>query len=58
VDENGGPAACTIDMILEDGNSLYFLAAKGKAFYGRLKAHRAVPITGLQGWEIPCRPAP
>ena len=49
VDGNGNPATCVIDMMLSDENGLYFLTAKGKAFYTRLKAHDAVSITGFHG---------
>lgn len=49
MDEKGDPATCVIDMMLEDGDSLYFLTAKGKAFYARLKAHSTVSITGFKG---------
>ena len=49
IDENGDPATCVIDMMLADENGLYFLTAKGKAFYARLKAHDAVSITGFHG---------
>ena len=49
IDENGEPATCVIDMMLSDENSLYFLTAKGKAFYARLKAHDTVSVTGFHG---------
>lgn len=49
VDGNGNPATCVIDMMLSDENGLYFLTAKGKAFYTRLKAHDTVSITGFHG---------
>lgn len=49
VDENGNPATCVIDVMLSDENGLYFLTAKGKAFYTRLKAHDTVSITGFHG---------
>ncbi len=51
VDENGDPATCVIDMMLADEKGLYFLTAKGKAFYTRLKAHDAVSITGFHGQD-------
>ena len=35
VDGEGLPVTCAIDMMDCDENSLYFLTAKGKAFYGR-----------------------
>jgi len=49
VDENGNPFTCVIDMMLSDKNGLYFLTAKGKAFYTRLKAHDIVSVTGFKG---------
>ena len=49
VDENGDPATCVIDMMLADENGLYFLTAKGKTFYARLKAHDMISITGFHG---------
>jgi len=36
-DDAGLPVTCAIDMMDSDGNSLYFLTAKGKSFYERLK---------------------
>lgn len=51
VDENGNPATCVIDMMLADENGLYFLTAKGKSFYARLKIHDAVSITGFHGQD-------
>ena len=37
VDEDGLPVTCVIDMMYADKNGLYFLTAKGKSFYKRLK---------------------
>ena len=37
VDDEGLPVTCAIDMMDYDECSLYFLTAKGKAFYDRLK---------------------
>ena len=37
VDEKGLPVTAAIDMMDADENGLYFLTAKGKAFYDRLK---------------------
>lgn len=51
VDEKGNPATCVIDIMLSDEKSLYFLTAKGKAFYDRLKTHDAVSITGFHGQD-------
>lgn len=49
VDDEGLPATCVIDMMLADSNGLYFLTAKGKAFYDRLMARKFVAVTGLKG---------
>lgn len=37
VDDNGLPVTCAIDMMDADDNGLYFLTARGKGFYNRLK---------------------
>ena len=49
VDEAGRPATCAIDMMDTDGGSLFFLTAKGKAFYERLTKNRWVALTGMKG---------
>lgn len=49
VDENGNPSTCVIDMMLADEGGLYFLTAKGKSFYRRLKTHGFVSVTGYRG---------
>ncbi|MDO5376786.1 MAG: 4Fe-4S binding protein [Clostridia bacterium] len=49
VDEQGLPQTCVIDLMLADENGLYFLTAKGKAFYDRLMARRFVAISGMKG---------
>ena len=36
VDDEGLPVTAAIDMMDSDGNSLYFLTAKGKSFYDRI----------------------
>ena len=36
-DNNGLPVTCAIDIMDADENGLYFLTAKGKEFYSRLK---------------------
>ena len=38
LDEHGLPQTCVIDLMLADDDGLYFLTAKGKAFYRRLMA--------------------
>ena len=46
VDENTLPVTCAIDIMDYDENGLYFLTAKGKNFYARLKTGRYVSLTG------------
>ena len=48
-DENGKPVTCAIDIMDYDENALYFLTAKGKNFYARLKNRPNIALTGLQG---------
>ena len=48
-DENGLPVTCAIDIMDYDGNGLYFLTAKGKNFYKRLKANGYLSLTGIKG---------
>lgn len=43
------PVTCVIDIMLADECGLYFLTAKGKAFYDRLKNHPFISLTGLKG---------
>lgn len=49
VDDVGRPVTCAIDMMDYDENSLYFLTAKGKSFYQRLKAHEDIAFTAMKG---------
>ncbi len=49
VDDEGLPVTVAIDMMDSDGNSLYFLTAKGKSFYDRLKKRQFVALTALKG---------
>lgn len=49
VDEAGRPVTCAIDMMDADEDSLYFLTAKGKAFYDRLTKGGWVALTGMKG---------
>ena len=42
VDDEGLPVTAAVDMMDSDENGLYFLTAKGKGFYDRLKK-RGVP---------------
>ena len=47
--ENGEPHTCVIDIMLCDGDSIYFLTSKGKPLYGRLHNQSYVSITGMKG---------
>lgn len=49
VDNEGRPVTCAIDIMDYDENGLYFLTAKGKNFYGRLKANENVAFTAIKG---------
>lgn len=49
VDENGLPVTCAIDIMDYDENGLYFLTARGKNFYARLKRDGYVSLTGMKG---------
>ena len=49
VDEAGRPVTCAIDMMDWDAEGLYFLTAKGKSLYARLKANPAVALTAMKG---------
>ena len=51
VDENGLPVTCAIDIMDYDENGLYFLTARGKNFYARLKTGRYVSLTGMKGTD-------
>ena len=51
VDENGLPATCAIDIMDYDENGLYFLTARGKNFYARLKRCGYVSLTGTKGTD-------
>ena len=49
VDSEGLPVARVIDIMLADDNSVYFLTAKGKAFYSQLVEKPFVAISGMCG---------
>ena len=49
VDDEGLPVTAAIDMMDCDGNSLFFLTAKGKSFYDRLKKRPFVALTAMKG---------
>ena len=48
-DEKGKPVTCAIDIMDYDENGLYFLTAKGKNFYKRLKSNGYLSLTGIKG---------
>lgn len=48
-DDNGLPVTCAIDIMDSDENGLYFLTAKGKGFYSRLKKQKYIALTGIKG---------
>lgn len=48
-DDNGLPVTCAIDIMDSDEKGLYFLTAKGKNFYGRLKKTGYIALTGMKG---------
>ena len=49
VDEDGLPVTCVIDMMYADDSGLYFLTAKGKGFYYRLKKREFLALTAMKG---------
>ena len=49
VDNNNLPVTCVIDVMDYDSNGLYFLTAKGKNFYERLKRQGYLALTGMKG---------
>lgn len=49
VNDDGLPVTCAIDMMDADENGLYFLTAKGKSFYDRLKKRQYLALTGMKG---------
>ena len=49
VDDDGLPVTAAIDMMDSDENSLYFLTAKGKSFYDRLKKRQFLALTAMKG---------
>lgn len=57
VDDNGLPVTCAIDIMDSDGKGLYFLTAKGKGFYTRLKKNEYVALTGMNAGDTLSRVA-
>lgn len=48
-DDGGRPITAAIDMMAYDRDGLYFLTAKGKNFYSRLKKHGYLSLTAIKG---------
>lgn len=49
VDDDGFPVTAAIDMMDADERGIYFLTAKGKSLYTRLKNRGTLALTGLKG---------
>ncbi len=49
VDDAGLPVTCAVDIMDSDEKGLYFLTAKGKGFYDRLKKREYIALTGMKG---------
>lgn len=50
-DDAGLPVTCAVDIMDSDGHSLFFLTARGKGFYKRLKQRGYMALTGIKGTE-------
>ena len=48
-DDEGLPVTAAIDMMDSDGESLFFLTAKGKEFYNRLVKRGFIALTAVKG---------
>lgn len=46
---DGYPHTCAVDMMLADRHGVYFLTARGKSLYSRLRATGRVSLTGIRG---------
>ena len=49
VDSEGRPVTCAIDIMDYDESGLYFLTAKGKNLYDRLKSNENIAFTAMKG---------
>lgn len=56
-DDNALPVTCAVDMMDFDESSLYFLTARGKNFYDRLKKNAYISLTGIKGEDTMSRVA-
>ncbi len=57
VDGNGLPVTCAIDIMDSDEKGIYFLTAKGKGFYDRLRKSGYASLTGMKGGDTLSRVA-
>ena len=48
VDKDGNPQSRVIDVMLEDGETVYFLTARGKRFYKQLQENNHIALVGLK----------
>lgn len=55
IDEDGQPAVRIIDVMMVEDGRLYFVAARGKAFYGQVMRTRYVAIVGQSPDYRTCR---
>ena len=51
VDSKGHPVTRVIDIMMEDGKTVYFITAKGKEFYRQLIEQKFISISGACGGE-------
>ncbi len=51
VDSKGHPVTRVIDIMMEDGKTIYFITAKGKEFYRQLMEQGFISISGVCGGE-------
>ena len=49
VDEIGFPVTCALDLMASYASNLYFLTARGKGLYKRLKNRGYMALTGIKG---------
>ena len=54
VDSKGRPVTCAIDIMDYDESGLYFLTAKGKNFYDRLKSNENIAFTAMRRYAFLC----
>lgn len=57
MDNEGFPVTAAIDMLDTDDRSLYFLTAKGKEFYDRLKKRKFLAFTAMKSKDTMSRVA-